>query len=83
MVIGLGGAVVEQILSSASPEPMAYLQDHDEWVVVLEGAATLEVAGERVDLAAGDWLLIPASTPHHVVATVAGTNWLAVHGRPG
>jgi cupin 2 domain-containing protein len=48
-------------------------------VVVLEGAAVVEVDGERLDLAPGDWVLLPAGVPHSVVRTEIGTNWLAVH----
>lgn len=47
--------------------------------MVLEGAAVVEVDGERLDLAAGDWVFLPAGVPHSVVHTEAGTNWLAVH----
>jgi quercetin dioxygenase-like cupin family protein len=76
------GAVVEHIVSSAAVEPVAYDQDHDEWVMVLEGAATLEVEGVTVELAAGDWLVLPARQPHTVTGTAAGTRWLAVHLPP-
>lgn len=78
----LGGTVIEHIVSSASLVPVDQLQDHDEWVVVLDGVATLDVDGEPVELAAGDWLLIPAHTRHRVLTTTAGTRWLAVHGSP-
>jgi mannose-6-phosphate isomerase-like protein (cupin superfamily) len=78
----VGGAVVEQILSGRLDAPVDYLTDVDEWVVVLEGRATLEVAGELFELHAGDWVLLPARTPHRVVDTEPGTNWLTVSGRP-
>ena len=74
-----GGTVIEHIVSSAVVDPVTYDQDHDEWVVVLEGSATLDVEGEPVALAAGDWILLPARRRHRVVATAAGTRWLAVH----
>ena len=74
------GVVVEQILSGRIDAPVNYLADVDEWVVVLEGRATLEVAGESVELRAGDWVLLPARTPHRVVDTDPGTNWLTVTG---
>lgn len=73
--------VVEQILSG-TVEPTDYLQDQDEWVVVLAGAASLDVAGEVHELAAGDWLLLPAGTPHRLLRTQPGTSWLAVHLHP-
>ena len=77
----LGGVVVEQILSGALTTPVDFDQDHDEWVIVLAGDAVLEVAGGRMDLGAGDWVLLPAHTPHRLVETAPGTSWLALHAR--
>jgi quercetin dioxygenase-like cupin family protein len=80
----LAGAIVEEITSSSTPDTGSQNQDHDEWVVLLAGAADLELAGERLSLAPGDWVTIPAGTPHRVLRTSAGARWLAVHGRgPG
>ena len=76
----VGTAVVEQILSGALTAPVNYEQPHDEWVVVLHGRAILEVAGERLDLKSGDWVLLPAHVPHRLVETLQGTSWLALHG---
>jgi uncharacterized cupin superfamily protein len=75
----LGDVMVEQIISSSSPDPVEYRQVQDEWVVVLEGAAVLEIDGVEVSLGPGDWVLLPAATPHRVLMTEAGTRWLAVH----
>lgn len=75
----LGPVVIEHILSGALPEPVDYNQSHDEWVLVLEGEAVLEVDDQRVDLVRGDWLLLPAEVPHRLVETRPGTSWLAVH----
>ncbi|CAN5448869.1 hypothetical protein BH23ACT9_BH23ACT9_20450 [soil metagenome] len=77
----VGSARIVEILSSATPDRTPYDQAEDEWVVVLEGRAELEVDGEHVDLEAGDWLLLPARTAHRVLSTAPGTRWLAVHGR--
>ena len=81
-VLAVGNVVVEQILSGPDVEPEDYLQDQDEWITVLAGAALMEVGGERVDLVAGDWVLLPAGVPHRLVEVEAGTNWLAVHVHP-
>jgi cupin 2 domain-containing protein len=78
----VGGVDVDQILSGRLDAPVDYLADVDEWVVVLEGRASLEVAGEAVELHAGDWVLLPAGTPHRLVDAEPGTNWLTVTGRP-
>jgi cupin 2 domain-containing protein len=80
-VARLGGIVVEQILSGALPAPLAYDQDHDEWVVVLHGGAVLEVDGERIDLGPGDWVLLRAHEMHRLIETLPGTSWIALHAR--
>jgi cupin 2 domain-containing protein len=74
------GARIEQIVSSQTPDPVQYDQPHDEWVVLLSGAAELEVAGERLALGPGDYVSLPAHTPHRVISTSPGARWLAVHG---
>ncbi len=76
------GVVVEEILSSAAPDQTPYVQTQDEWVVLLTGGATMEVAGTTVQLEPGEHLFLPAGTPHRVLATLAGTRWLAVHIHP-
>ncbi len=73
---------VEQILSGALPEPVDDLLDHDEWVLVVEGSAVLEVDGTRVDLDRGDWLRLGRGIPHRVLTARPGTSWLAVHVPP-
>ena len=77
------GFTVEQILSGELSEPQEYVQDHDEWVVVLAGGAVLEVDGTAHELGAGDWWLLPAGTRHRLVHTAPGTSWLAVRSTPG
>ncbi len=72
------GFTVEQILSGRLAERQEYVQDHDEWVVVLSGAAVLELDGVAHALGAGDWWLLPAGTSHTLVRTDPGTSWLAV-----
>jgi cupin 2 domain-containing protein len=75
------GFRVERILSGALDAPQHYVQDHDEWVVVLAGTAQLEVDGVVHELAAGDWWWLPAGTPHTLVRTEPATSWLAVRSR--
>jgi len=72
------GFTVEQILSGRLVAPQEYEQDHDEWVVVVAGAALLEVDGVAHDLGVGDWCLLPAGIRHRLVHTEPGTSWLAV-----
>jgi cupin 2 domain-containing protein len=78
----IGGVTIELIVSGPDVEPTRYLQDHDEWVVVLDGAARLTLDGTPVELHAGEWVLLPAHVAHEVVHVEAGTRWLALHGPP-
>jgi cupin 2 domain-containing protein len=74
--------VVERIVSSAAIEPREYVQEQDEWVVLVRGEATLRVGGEAVTLHAGDHIFLPAGTPHTVERASEGALWLAVHLHP-
>ena len=83
-LVGRGDVRIERIVSTgqATPEDEPYRQDHDEWVLLLAGAARvwLDGRGERT-LAPGDAILIPAGTMHRVAWTDPDepTVWLAVH----
>ena len=81
-LVRVQNVVIEEIVSSATPDSFEYRQPHDEWVVVFQGAARLEVDGTEVRLGAGEWVLIRALTKHRVLDTEAGTRWLAVHVHP-
>jgi cupin 2 domain-containing protein len=70
---------VEQILTGTLPGPIEDRLDHDEWVVMLAGAAVLDVDGDPVTMTAGDWLHLRAGVPHRVLSTEPPTSWLAVH----
>lgn len=72
---------IERISSSHAPDPVLYDQAQDEWVILLEGRATLEIGDEKLELVPGDHLYIPARTPHRVTATFPEPRclWLAVH----
>jgi cupin 2 domain-containing protein len=78
-LLDLPGVVIEQILSGLLPKTLSFEQDHDEWVLVLDGQARLRVDERDVELGAGEWLLLPSGCRHSVVATRPGTSWLAVH----
>lgn len=71
--------VIERIVSSAAITPRESVQSQDEWVAVLQGEATLEVSGTSFALQAGDYLFLPAGTPHTVRRVSEGAIWLAVH----
>jgi cupin 2 domain-containing protein len=74
--------LVERIVSSSSITPTQYVQSQDEWVVLLQGHATLLMGEVRHELHAGDYLFLPAGVPHTVEQVSQGALWLAVHLHP-
>ena len=78
------GLRIERILSAPGSASGPYDQERDEWVLLLQGRAVLEVEGERVELRAGEALLLPAHRVHNVLDTSADPPcvWLAVHVDP-
>lgn len=74
---------IERIVSKGHTSPQSgwYDQEENEWVVVLEGAGTIEfVDGSKAELGKGDHIHIPAHKKHKVVWTDPDrvTIWLAV-----
>lgn len=77
---------IERIVSKGhtSPEQGWYDQEEHEWVIVLEGRASLLFEnGKRHDLGPGDYVNIPAHARHKVAWTDPNvpTIWLAVFYR--
>lgn len=70
---------INHIVSSDHINEIEYIQKEDEWLVVLEGEATLLLDKEEKKLIKGDTLFIPSKTPHRVLNTQSGTVWLTVH----
>lgn len=75
---------IERIISRGhtSPETGWYDQDRHEWVILLQGSATIDyVDGSSVDLQPGDYQNIPCHVKHRVSRTSANpvAIWLAVH----
>ena len=70
---------INRIVSADTLEAKTYIQEEDEWVILLEGEAILQIEEKRRKLIKGDSLLIPAKTVHKVLHTQKGTLWLAVH----
>ncbi|CAG4898419.1 cupin domain-containing protein [Paraburkholderia saeva] len=87
------GLRIERIISTgqASPPDFWYDSPHEEWVLLIAGAAALEfetpvegIAQPHV-MQPGDYVRIPAYCRHRVAWTHAGepTFWLAVHYEHG
>ena len=77
------GARLERIVShgQASPPGCWYDQPEAEWVIVLQGAARLEMEGEgELALGPGDYLYLPPHRRHRVTWTTPDTDtvWLAL-----
>ncbi len=77
---------IERIISKGhqTPDGKWYDQDENEWVMVMQGGASLEFEdGSKCDLSAGDYVNIPAHVKHRVAWTVPNevTIWLAVFYR--
>jgi cupin 2 domain-containing protein len=77
---------IERIISKGHTTPTDhwYDQQWDEWVMLLQGEATiLYESNQTFHLIAGDYLLIPAHTKHRVEWTPPDiiTLWLAIHLR--
>ncbi|OYV21591.1 MAG: hypothetical protein CG438_313 [Methylococcaceae bacterium NSP1-1] len=84
-IIKKDNVLVERIVSNGHVTPAGqwYDQKGDEWVILLQGQATLlfEKNQQLINLIPGDYLLIPAHTRHRVEWTLPDFNtlWLAVH----
>lgn len=70
--------VIEKILSSNMVPEKEYIQDHDEWVILLSGQANIFIDHKETTLAPGDYLFIESGKPHRVLKTAMGTTWLAI-----
>ena len=70
---------INRIVSADTLEEKLYIQEEDEWLVLLEGEATLLLDNEEKKLNKGDTLFISSQTPHRVLQTKKGTLWLTVH----
>jgi len=77
------GLRIERIVSTgqASPPGFWYDQPQAEWVLLLQGEASLAFEDEPAPrlLKAGDFVDIAAHRRHRVESTAVPTVWLAVH----
>jgi cupin 2 domain-containing protein len=78
--------LIERIISTGqiSPPGFWYIQERDEWVLLLQGAAIIAWAdGHKTNLKSGDYLMIPAQAKHRVewTSTEPCCIWLVIHGK--
>lgn len=69
---------IQKILSCDYKNGHWYEQAEDEWVVLLQGEATLEYSDSTQKLSSGDFIFIPRTTKHRVVHTSKDALWLAL-----
>ncbi|MGI0116209.1 cupin domain-containing protein [Zooshikella sp. RANM57] len=85
VILDKPGVSIERIISKGHTTPKGswYDQDHDEWVLLLQGEASVMFHDdtEPYVLAVGDYLYIPAGVKHRVEWTSQTTEtlWLAIH----
>jgi len=70
---------IVKIVSSDNINDIEYCQNENEFVVLIEGSATIEIEGDIKKLKRGDYLYIPALKKHKVIKTSKGTLWIAIH----
>jgi cupin 2 domain-containing protein len=70
---------IKRIVSSDRLEENSFCQKEAEWVVLLEGRATIKMQGICYNLNKGESLFIPPLTRHVITSVERGTIWLAVH----
>ena len=73
-----GTLKIEAIRSWLKTPGKRYYQSENEWVILLEGDAELEVDEQRYLLRQGDYLFIPKHTPHTVLRTSKNALWIGV-----
>ena len=86
-LLSMPGLHIERIVSygHCSQEGFWYDQEDNEWVLLLSGAARLEIEGQGiVEMTPGVYINIPAHLRHRVDWTdpSQATIWLAVHYNP-
>jgi quercetin dioxygenase-like cupin family protein len=76
---GADGSQVALWTCRADRTSSEHVHDFDEYVLVIEGRCTAFLEGKRIELAAGDELLVPKGT-RQSMAVVAGTRTMHVFG---
>jgi cupin 2 domain-containing protein len=73
-----GTIKIESIQSWLRTPGEFYDQDQDEWVILLEGEAQLEIENLPLNLKSGDYCFLPRHCAHRVLSTSKNALWLAV-----
>lgn len=69
---------IESIRSNLKTAGQLYDQEENEWILLLEGEAQLDIANEIRYMSAGDYLFLPKHTIHRVLSTSENALWLCI-----
>ena len=70
---------IERIVSKSFKNGSWMVQQHDEWVLLIQGEALMEFNDRNISLKQGEHLFIKAHEAHRVLETSEVAIWLAVH----
>jgi len=70
---------IKTVVSNTLSTPQTFQQECDEWVVVLQGCAKIEMDGELHKLKKGDSIFIAANKKHTLLKTKKVVLWLAIY----
>jgi len=70
---------IKRVISNTLKTSQTFVEERDEWVVVLKGCAKLEINGIVHKLKSGDSLFIAANTKHTLLKTKKVVVWLSVY----
>lgn len=75
------GVKIKRITSPKNFKSEVFVQDANEWVMVLQGSAELKMENKEIYLKAGEHVFIPSKTSHQILKTSGDieTVWLAVY----
>lgn len=71
LLLKLPNCRIDRIVSAghSSPKGFWYEQENDEWIMLVQGKATLEFEDRLVEMKAGDYLFLPMNCKHRIEAT--------------
>ncbi len=73
------GVEIKGIMSNTLSTKREFTSDKDEWVVLLQGCAKIEMQNTIYKLKKGDTIFIPANTKHTLIKTKKTAFWLSVY----
>lgn len=71
LLLNLPNCRIDRIVSAghSSPKGFWYEQENDEWIMLMQGEATLEFEDRLVKMKTGDYMFLPKNCKHRVEYT--------------